>query len=309
MLCLLVWLKAFVDLVINNWAIDYMHCFVGFLYLNLIFIADLTKRMLPVYEAIEIRSKISKNVGHTEPWVVLANTPNGVKVFVAKLYTKNQIEQNFSVTNEIVCNILATQFDLKVPDPAFIEIPESLVYEKQLDFQIQFSAADPRLKFATEMISNVNSARDKIPKPYYSKRTQLDTLYAFDNLIRNADRGQQKTNLLLGDKNAFLIDHEYALKYNDISGINWADFKIDKKFTQSHLLHTHLKRARKHSKLAYFDEFQEYLRMLNVNQLGPYFNQLTAQGFLSQSRQINSWLNQVKQNSTTFVNCLKESLE
>lgn len=265
--------------------------------------------MLPVYEAIDIIKVIPASVGHTQPWVVLANTPNGLKPFVTKLYTTDQVDNNNSVTNEIICNALASQFDLKVPTCAFIDIPESLQFRKPIEYQIQYSNADSRLKFATEMLADVTSAVPNLSKKYYSKRVTLDTLYAFDNMIRNADRGQQKTNLLLSSKNAFLIDHEYALHQNRISGINWNNFEIDRVFTHHHLLYPYLKKSIKSKKQYYFDEFQEYLRTLNINQLNTFFTQLSHEGFNTQSININSWLNQLKQNSTTFVNSLKSSLE
>jgi len=265
--------------------------------------------MLPVYEAIDIIKVIPATVGHTQPWVVLANTPNGLKPFVTKLYTTAEVDNNNSVTNEIICNVLASQFDLKVPSCAFIDIPDSLQFKQPLECQIQYSNADPRLKFATEMLANVISAVPDLSKSYYSKRISLDTLYAFDNMIRNSDRGQQKTNLLLSSKTAFLIDHEYALHQKNIIGINWKGLEIDRRFTNYHLLHPYLKRSIKAKKQHYFDEFQEYLKTLNTKQLNSYFTQLSAEGFTTQSVNINSWLQQVKQNSTTFVHSLKSSLE
>jgi hypothetical protein len=265
--------------------------------------------MLPIYEAIDIIKIIPQTVGHTQPWVVLANTPNGLKPFVAKLYTTEQVENNNSVTNEIICNALASQFDLKVPTCALIDIPEALQFQKPGDYQIQYSNADPRLKFATEMLSDVIAAVPSLSKSDYSKRISLDTLFAFDNMICNADRGQQKTNLLISSKDAFLIDHEYAFNKNNIIGVDWNSFQIERKFTQYHFFYPYLKNSWKTKKRHYFDEFQEYLTRLNINQLDNFFRQLSDEGFDTQSIAISNWLNQLKQNSTIFVNSLKESLE
>ncbi len=264
--------------------------------------------MLPVYEAIDIKSILSKKVGHTEPWVVLVNTPLGLKSFVTKLYTTAEVENNNSVTNEIICNTLASQFDLKAPGCAFIDIPEELVLSKPQQYQFQYSSVDPRLKFGTEMLEGVTAAIPQLSKSYYKQRLSLDTLYAFDNMIRNADRGQQKTNLLMGSKSAFLIDHEYTLNINHITDIDWNDFSIENKFTHHHLLYTYLKRSKKNNKQYFFDEFQEYIKTMNINQLNSYFKQLSNEGFTTQQKYINNWLTELKQNSTTFVNSLKASL-
>lgn len=176
-------------------------------------------------------------------------------------------------------------------------------------WQQQYSKADPRLKFATEMLSDVQSAVPNLSKTHYSKRISLDTLYAFDNMILNRDRGQQKTNLLIGSKSAFLIDHEYALDRQHITEIDWNNFEINRKYTHHHLFHLYLKHSWKAKKHNYFDEFQEYLKTMNINVLNSYYRQLSAEGFGNQFAYINSWLNQLKQNSAIFVNSLKMSLE
>ena len=264
--------------------------------------------MLPVYEAIDIVQVISQQSGHTRPWVVLANTPTGLQSFVVKLYTTAQIQQYNSVTSEVICNALASEFDLNIPKAAFIDIPDALLINKSPEWQQLYNNADIRLKFATAQLSDVTSAIPSLSKTYYSKRISLDTLYAFDNLIRNGDRGQQKTNLLVGKK-AWLIDHEFALQAHDITNTNWANFTIEEKFTKYHLLHSYLKHSIKNKKQNYFNEFIEYVHTMNINKLNSYYTQLTNEGFQVNKNLINTWLHQVKQNSAIFVNSLKESLE
>ncbi len=264
--------------------------------------------MLPVYEALDIVKVIAKNVGHTQPWVIIANTPQGLQSFVVKLYTTAQIEHRNSVTAEVVCNKLANDFSFNSPKAAFIEIPEQLLFNKPPEWQMQFDTADARPKFATEEIEHVNQAIATLPKKYFANRISLDTLYAFDNFIKNADRGIVKTNLLVGKK-AWLIDHEMALSSTDI-GINIiANEEINHRFTKHHLFFHYLKSAKRVTKKNYFDEFSEYLRILSVNSLDPYFNQLEQLGYQTNKQQIKDWVQQVKQNSTTFVNSLKGSLQ
>lgn len=114
--------------------------------------------MLPIYEAIDLIEVISENVGHTKPWVVLANTPEGLKSFVTKLYSSEQVDQFHCISKEIVCNLLAREFDLNVPPCALIEIPEDLSLRLSPDAQLQYNNADSHLKFATLKLDNVNSA-------------------------------------------------------------------------------------------------------------------------------------------------------
>lgn len=264
--------------------------------------------MLPIYEAIDVIDIINEKVGHTKPWVVLANTPDGLASFVVKMYNDNQVDHLHCVTKEIICNVLAKEFDFCVPDCAFINIPNDLTFKLPADAQQQFDNADYRLKFATIQLKNVNNALNTLSKNEFSKRIDLDTLYAFDNLVRNCDRGNPKANLLLSSTDAFLIDHELTLGRNDITNQNFDNLILDDRFSRYHLFYAYLKNAQFKTRESYFDDFSNYLHMLNTRTLNPYFQQLRNEGFSDYSLPILSWLEQCKEKNTIFVNLLKGSL-
>ena len=247
--------------------------------------------MLPIYEAIDVIEVINENVGHTKPWVVLAKTPEGLKSFVTKLYTTEQVDQFNCITKKVMCNLLAREFELNVPPCALIEIPEYLALKLPPETQQQFDNADYRLKFATLYLDNVNSAIPGFPLQYFKKRVQMDTLFAFDNLIRNGDRGRYKPNLLFSAKEVFLIDHELALSNQDIVNIDLNTLQLEDKFTKYHLIFPYLKKAKVQYKKNFFNDFSEYLRILNLNKLTPYFNQLVNEGFNDYSQPITNWFN------------------
>jgi len=261
--------------------------------------------MLPIYKALEVKQVISANSGHTQPWVVLASTPDGVKPFVVKLYTTSQVDQSHCVTKEVICNLLAGEFELNVPKCVLIDIPDDLVSRLSFDNQQQYSHADYRLKFATHYLDSVNSAMKGFESKFYKERISMDTLFAFDNLIRNGDRGQNKTNLLFRNKEAFLIDHEMTLNQRDIVNINLNTHQLEDVFTKYHLFFQNLKNAKDKSKVKFFKDFSDNLTFLSVNKFTPYHKQLIDLGFIDYSQPINSWLNNVIQNSTIFVNKLK----
>ena len=200
--------------------------------------------MLNIYKAIEIIGIIPEASGRTKPWVVLAETLQGIEPFVVKLFTTDQIEATNCLTNEVVCNVLAGEFDLKTPEMALIEIPESLVMRKNIVFQNQYFETDERLKFATKQLSNVNTAMKELGKVFYKKRIDLETLYAFDNMIKNADRGQMKTNLLINNYAAYLIDHELALRPSEINNLSIVTELPDYKFSKYHLFYRYLKKEK-----------------------------------------------------------------
>lgn len=265
--------------------------------------------MLPIYEAIDFIGVIGENVGHTKPWIVLANTPQGLTSFVVKLYSSAQVEQFHCVSKEIFCNLLAHEFDLLAPSCALIDIPENISLKAPPDAQQQFDSADHRLKFATVYLKNVKTALPELSKTAFKSRISLDTLYAFDNLIRNSDRGHPKANLLIGSKAAYLIDHELTLATKDIANIALNTLQLEDRFTKYHLLYSFLKKAKGPTKRNFFNDFSFYLNDLSMNRFTPYFNQLVNEGFSDYSQPICEWVNQVKENCNTFVNLLRGSVQ
>ena len=173
---------------------------------------------------------------------------------------------------------------------------------------MQYDNADPRLKFGTVLMDNVKIAAAGLKKSIFEKRISLDTLYAFDNLIRNRDRGV-RSNLLLGPKEGILIDHELALRYEDINGVDLNTLQLEDVFTKYHLFYPYLKKLTKNHKGEIFKEFTEYLQALRINKLNPYFRQLSEEGFNDYSVPVCNWISNVQQNCTKFVNKLRGSVQ
>ena len=100
-----------------------------------------------------------------------------------------------------------------------------------------------------------------------------------------------------------------ALNKQNITGINLNDFRIEAKYTNHHLFYPYLRKARGIVKQNYFDEFEQYLYLLNLNKLNPCYNSLSQQGYSTNKTQINNWIENVKEKSTIFANLLKASLQ
>lgn len=262
---------------------------------------------IPIYTAIQIVEVIPELSGHTKPWVVVAHTPFGLKQFVVKMYTPTDVDKYNRVTKEVIGNILAREFDLAVPEIAFIEFDPSLVQNLPPAMQEQFDEADQRVKFATELLEGVSIANVYLLKSFYNGIVEIDTLYAFDNLIRNADRGIAKPNLLLSSEKAYLIDHELAFEIEKVIGIDFDHFSLDDKFSKYHLFYHYLKSS--HSKHLLFSDFEYYLEQLNVNRLVPYFTQLKSEGFNDCSELITRWIVEIKAKKSIFVNLLRGSIQ
>src|SRR5690349_19386216 len=106
--------------------------------------------MLPVYNAISFVRILEKG-GRTKPWVVVVQTPTGLKSFVVKLFETSLIDYRDSVTNEVAGNILAKEFGLPVPNAALIDFDARFLNTiRNQELQETLLNRDKRLKFATE---------------------------------------------------------------------------------------------------------------------------------------------------------------
>jgi hypothetical protein len=81
--------------------------------------------------------------------------------------------------------------------------------------------------------------------------------------------------------------------------------EIDSRFTDHHIFLPYLKKAKKSLKSSYFEEFLFLLQNLKLNELNPYFKQLSDLGYDSNREQILEYLNCARDNSVKFVTSLK----
>ena len=263
--------------------------------------------MLPIYKAISFQGIIEKG-GRTKPWVVLVDV-NGTPVpYVVKLFKKEEIDEGEKVVNEVMGNAIAREFDLPVPKAALIEMDEyfvsSIFNYEALEI---LENRDKRIKFGCELLEGYYQY-----VPQSTEASQLreiidvDTVFGFDNLIRNRDRGAMKPNLLINGECVYLIDHELAFQLNDktieeVLRLNWDD-----KFYLYHIFYKVLKNSIELKKKTYFETFDEYLKLLNVNALFPYLQQLESLGHpIVKHLIVVKYLKEIKNFRANFVRLLK----
>lgn len=261
--------------------------------------------VIPIYKALDIIDVFSESVGRTRPWVILAQTKEGIKPYVVKLFTTQQISAQNSVTAELLGNLLAPEFELSTPKSAFIEFPETIKKNLGKDLIQQLDNADERLKFATEVVEGFNRFDAGIVKKEIAKRIEIDTLFAFDCLIKNQDRGQVNPNLLIKPETAYLIDHELSFGITQKNIDNLKANIIEPSFFNRHIFYRYLHKSTNSSKREYFETFHEYLRLLNTNKLNHVFSQLKSLGYETNEEIIVNYINEVKHYSVRFVNLLK----
>lgn len=262
--------------------------------------------MLPIYKATSF-IKILEEGGHTKPWLIEIEVEEQQnKVVVMKLYTTYQVEQKNTITSEIIGNILATEFDFSVPEIMLVDTNSSKFFnqlpKKAKEILLQ---SDERLKFASVYIENTSKLIPNLSIEIIENNLNLEKLYAFDNFIRNGDRGLIKTNMLLHNdtEEIYLIDHEMALDIDNKIIENIENQYWEQKFTKYHFAYNFLK-----EKNIQFNEFSEYIKTLHLKKLNSYFEQLENENFETQQKNIMQYFNYIKSNVIPFLNILKKSL-
>ena len=262
--------------------------------------------MLPIYDAITFESRIMKG-GRTRPIIVtVRNEERKLKQYVVKLYSEVEVQNNLSIARDVLTVALADEFDLLSPSPAYIRFTKPFLQTLSEDLQEEIKQKRAYLNFGCEYLSGVNNFGKNISKNTLELLTGIDTVFAFDNLVRNFDRRfTEKTNLLLLNHDIYLIDHEYCLSielehFKDLETQNWTYFY------KNHVFYPFLLSHNKQTKSEYFSDFEELLKRLNVNKINSYVAQLEELNFPMPDIEIlKFYLQHTKQNSYKFVTLLK----
>jgi hypothetical protein len=263
--------------------------------------------MLPIYKAVSFQRVLEKG-GRTKPWLILVNADGSQKPYVVKLFETSLIQTRDSVTNEVLGNILAKEFQLPVPDAALIDMDDYFIGTLR-DFTLIdiLDNRDTRLKFGSSLLDGyVRFDGSDLSPGDARKIISIDSVFAFDNLIRNADRNKVKPNILVRSDEAYLIDHELGFEINEntikeLTGWTWSI-----RYYKYHIFYPHLKSSWQRHKDDYFNEFEECLKLLNINRLLPYLKQLEDAGFDTKNHvPIIDYLTQMKRNCNNFVNLMR----
>jgi len=249
--------------------------------------------------------------GRTKPWLILVETDNyGIQPYVMKLFDTINLNARDHVTAEVIGHVLAGEFDFNVPEAAFIEVDEDFLSTIKDDELLRIiEHKDSRLKFASALVNGNQLFNSALEKKDVEKVLDIQTLFAFDNFIRNRDRNNNKPNMLLKADELYLIDHEMGLELDDATIVDFQAGNWDNRFLDYHVCHDYLYNASERAKAKYFGAFEEYLRNVNLNKLAPYFRQLNDLGYSDDRHSmIKDYFEEIKNNSTKFVNLLKQGV-
>lgn len=151
--------------------------------------------MLPVYEGLQF-DRILEKGGRHKPWLILVNAENNLTLYVVKLFSFRETEKRDPVLNEVLGHVLAKEFGLKTPDAALINLDEEFI--RSIDDPVIeeiFQNADPHIKFGSKYLYPVIEYRaGSLLAAEIKQHTEIDSVFAFDVLIRNGDRNNIRPN-------------------------------------------------------------------------------------------------------------------
>ena len=256
--------------------------------------------------------------GSTKPWIVkLQGNDGSVDQYVVKLFSPQNIEQQHAVAKEVYGSILAREFSLPTPDFALVDFDSDFIDSALQDEQrATLKRKAPGYKFASRLADSMSIVSPQLYKKYL-KEYDISNVYAFDLLICNLDRGglREKPNLLVDDENFLLIDHEQVFPFADneigfyeniLAKFNNDELSIP---YQRHLFFPLLKSLQSKRKTHLFDEFEEYLRRINLTDFVLAINELEdLQISVGHYERIIEYLRRLSQDAHKFCNILLSSI-
>ncbi|WP_264790637.1 HipA family kinase [Aureispira anguillae] len=244
--------------------------------------------------------------------------------YVVKVFGQKHIKQYNPTKKEVFANILAQEFDLSVPQAALILVKQPLINELNENPNYQNIELKAGVYYGSRLINN-HTAYTKDLKASYFDKDIMEQVFAFDVLIRNFDRrrGKEgnnekveigKPNVLLKDKEVYLIDHDLSLDirktYIEYKAIDSYRNVIDGVKGQ-HIFLPHLKKLNESNNFT-FDWFIESLRLLDFAQLNSCNEQIDTlnkdpfEEPHNDFQPIVNYLEEIQKNSTDFQQLLKD---
>ncbi|MCI4671983.1 MAG: hypothetical protein MRZ79_27820 [Bacteroidia bacterium] len=269
----------------------------------------MSETLIPLLEAVEFHRVITEG-GSTYPWIVTATDGRTRSQYVVKLY--KQDHQYRPNNKEIIASVLLDEFDLNTPEFALINFSENFISTLSPEIKLRLEGIDTKPKFATKYLPGVETFSPSLHFKELSKYN-IESIYAFDKLIRNVDRRIGKPNILFGESEAFLIDHELSLNVNQVviekvENEDWSYLK-DNNPKSEHVFLKALKEAKSLDDELTFDTFDFYLNLLNPRKLIPYQEKMEELNFeVDDFVDIIRYLQIVKEKRPSFIQALRNSV-
>ena len=264
---------------------------------------------LPVLKAVAFQ-EFAVRGGSSQPCIVSVTNENGDYLqdsYVLKIF---QDHRRKHTCKEVYASVLANHFELKTPDAALVEVNGAMIRELKKQEKYKNWLVTEGVFFASKYMEGVKSFSDTIPLKRYDY-WEIGNIFAFDVLIMNLDRQRENPNVIIKNKDIYVIDHESSMNiskpFDAYLNKNHWDYSINKN-RGGHLFGHHLRQLGKNEKVT-FNEFIDNLRLLKPDLLYNFAEQLTEYDYEPLDIQdIVSYLADVKRNESKFLELLDKLL-
>lgn len=266
--------------------------------------------MVPVYHAISLE-KTNLEGGTTKPWVV--KVLENQNLYVVKLFSTRNIQQYSPLNKELFGSLLAIEFDLLTPEPVLIKFSDEFIDSLNPDDMERINDLPNNLFFGCKFL-NPNFPYSPAAIKGILDDHDLETIFAFDVLIRNIDRRINKPNMFLHENQCYLFDHEQTLlvdrSFSDYYQTDdWRFIKEDIK--GRHIFYDQVKKhLLKKGSDKNFDTFAYYLNNLSLRNLDENAQLLKRKGIdVSDYDKIDYYLRDAKIHSLKVIELLRRLLQ
>jgi hypothetical protein len=265
--------------------------------------------MLKEIIALEILDD-SLDGGTTKPMLVICDDGNK---YVLKIFKEIHAKQRCYTGAEVCAYLLAKEFNLCIPDGALITIPIQLIElikKSNKSLYRELATKDYSKPCFGSLYLETLPTYTPTLKDKYLDLDELETIFAFDLFILNEDRKNTKPNILKSSEHYFLIDHEKAFEGSAYALKQFKENELVHYYKSHIFFKTLMKIKKKHPNSVNFETFIEFLRFLNLKTLRKQIERLeTLEYSVSECYEWLNYLEEIKKNSTKFVDLLKKNLD
>jgi len=261
--------------------------------------------LLPLYDNLNYQYQITKNCAN-QPWVVQAWTGSEYKSYVIKPFGS---ESKCPTMSEVLGSVLAPKFDLPVPEPALFKITNDFINTIPIPLRYPFLNIETDIVFGCELIQGSYRFDPTMKKGQLSRMIDIDTSFAFDQLICNGDRTNYKPNILLLGDYAYIIDHEKGFNITNKSIRYVKNQNLATQFAPYHIFHSYLANSITKTKRGYFIDFESQLRQIDFRFLDAYLGQLTELNVpIIEKKILYDYFSEIQTNSNDYLNLLRGTI-
>jgi hypothetical protein len=123
---------------------------------------------------------------------VLCEGKGGWSEFIVKVFSEAQLLDKPRVHGEFSGSWLSEKFDLLTPSVGWIKMDQNFINSLPADLEALLDFHDDRSKFGSRILASFQHFPPWFKHSRFKRVLPVDRLFAFDNFIRNSDRGSHK---------------------------------------------------------------------------------------------------------------------